>query len=79
MEGGATPVFGIDGVQAVELALQYAAAKLSSIAPQVQWLEEPGHIGISRTIPDFLPAQSKKRIAAAIDRELQSAFRSRRK
>jgi hypothetical protein len=50
-------VFGIDGLQALDLAIKCAAAVLESAQVDLAWLGEKGDLGM----PKFLPAPAKSR------------------
>ena len=49
------PVFGIDALQALELALQDARATLWRHAPRLSWLDDRRNLGLAGSIPSYLP------------------------
>jgi hypothetical protein len=51
-------VFGIDGLQALHLAMKCAASVLESTKPQLEWLGEKGDLGMPRFLPE-LPTRSE--------------------
>jgi len=61
-------VFGIDGLQALHLAMKCAAAVLESTKPDLAWLGEQGNLGMPKFLPD-LPKPQQHRIEAMVDRE----------
>jgi len=72
-------VFGIDGLQALQLATQCAAAVLESTNAQLAWLGKQGELGM----PKFLPtcrSDSKARLQAMVARErrIERARRAKR-
>jgi hypothetical protein len=71
------PIFGIDAVQALLLALQFARVVLEvNGRPQLMWLGKPGDLGLPRAIPEYLPVLARKRIEAVIDRETSRVAKS---
>jgi hypothetical protein len=65
------PIVGIDALQSLELAMQYARATLIAVTPPLAWLGQIADIGLSRIVPGYLPAASRDRIEAGIVRESQ--------
>src|SRR5436309_7404215 len=55
------PILGIDALQTLELAMQYARATLMAVKPPLFWLDSSADIGLSRTVPGYLPAVSQAR------------------
>jgi hypothetical protein len=62
-------VFGIDGLQALRLAMQCAGAVLEASKRKLDWLGQPGDLGMPRFLP-WLPKPEQDRLAAIVDREL---------
>src|SRR2546422_7444557 len=48
-----TYVFGIDGLQALHLAMKCAAAVLESTKPELVWLGEKGDLMLPKFLPDL--------------------------
>jgi hypothetical protein len=71
-------IYGIDAIQALELAMQSARAKLREVKPPVSFLGSPGDVGISRTISSYLPAAFEARVDKAIEREWRRLARVKR-
>jgi hypothetical protein len=69
-------VFGIDGVQALHLALKCAAAVLESTKPPLTWLGEKGDLGMPKFLPD-LPKPHQERLDAIVEREVNKFWRRR--
>ena len=62
-------VFGVDGLQALHLAMQCAGAALESATPQLEWLGQTGDLGMPRFLP-WLPKPQQDRLDAMVEREL---------
>ena len=61
-------VFGIDGVQALHLAMQCAGAVLESAKQKLVWLGQTEDLGMPRFLPP-LPKPQQVRLAAMVERE----------
>jgi hypothetical protein len=61
-------VFGIDGVQALHLAMKCASAVLRSTKRELAWLGEKGDLGMPTFLPD-LPKPHQDRLEAIVERE----------
>lgn len=69
-------VFGIDGLQALHLAIQGADAVLQTAKPDLAWYAgEDGDLGMPKFIP-FLPKRQKDRLEALVQREALKFWRS---
>ncbi len=68
-------VFGIDGLQALHLAMKCADAVVESTKPRLAWLGEEGDLGMPKFIPD-LPKPQKARLQALVDREALRFWKS---
>jgi hypothetical protein len=68
-------VFGIDGLQALHLAMKCADTVLESTKPRLAWLDESGDLGMPKFIPD-LPKPQKARLQALVDREALRFWKS---
>lgn len=68
-------VFGIDGLQALHLAMKCAAAALESAQPKLAWLGEKGDLGMPKFLPD-LPKPQQDRLEAIVEREATKFWRS---
>jgi hypothetical protein len=67
-------VFGIDGLQALHLAIQCAGAVLESAKLKLEWLGQTEDVGM----PKFLPSLTKPqqdRLAAMVEREATRFWR----
>ncbi len=62
-------VFGVDGVQALHLAMQFASLELELARHKLQWLGETADLGLPRFLPG-LPAREQDRLQRIIDREV---------
>lgn len=62
-------VFGIDGLQALQLAMKCAAAMLESSRVELAWLGQNEDLGIPRFLPE-LPKPQQDRIEALVEREV---------
>ena len=67
-------VFGIDGLQALHLAMKCAAAVLESTKPELAWLGENGDLGMPKFLPE-LPKPQQDRLEAIVDREATTFWR----
>ena len=67
-------VFGIDGLQALHLAMKCATAVLESAAPELAWWEKD-KVGMPRFLPD-LPKPQQARLQAIVEREALKFWRS---
>jgi hypothetical protein len=63
-------VFGIDGFQALSLAMQCAGAVLESTKLQLEWLGQTEELGMPKFLPP-LPKAEQDRLAAIIEREVE--------
>ena len=67
-------VFGIDGLQALHLAMQRAAAVLESAKCRLQWLGQTEDLGMPKFLP-WLPKPQQDRLDAIVERELTTWVR----
>ncbi len=67
-------VFGIDGLQALHLAMKCAAAVLETAKPQLAWLGEKGDLGMPQFLPE-LPKPQRDRLEAMVEREATKFWR----
>jgi hypothetical protein len=67
-------VFGIDGLQALHLAIKCAAAVLESSAQELAWLGEKGHLGMPKFLPD-VPKPQQDRLESMVEREATKFWR----
>jgi hypothetical protein len=67
-------VFGIDGLQALHLAMKCAASVLSSSKPQLEWFGQKGELMLPRFLPD-LPHREQDRLEAMVEREATKFWR----
>jgi hypothetical protein len=61
-------VFGIDGLQALHLAMQCAGVELESAKVKLEWLGQAECLGMPRFLP-ALPKLQQDRLAAMVERE----------
>jgi hypothetical protein len=62
-------VFGIDGLQALHLAMQCAGAVLESSKQKLEWLGQTEDLGMPRFLP-WLPKPQQDRLQSIIEREV---------
>ncbi len=62
-------VFGIDGLQALHLAMQCAGSVLESTKRKLEWLGQTEDLGMPKFLP-WLPKPQQARIEAIVEREL---------
>ena len=62
-------VFGIDGLQALHLAMQRAGMVLESVGRELEWLGQSEDLGMPKFLP-WLPKPQQRRIEAIIEREV---------
>ncbi len=67
-------MFGIDGLQALHLAMTCAAEVLESTKPQLVWLGEQGDLGMPKFLPE-LPKPYQDRLEAMVEREVTKFWR----
>jgi len=62
-------VFGIDGLQALYLAIQGAGVVLESAGRKLEWLGQTEDLGIPKFLP-WLPKPQQARLEVIVEREL---------
>ena len=67
-------IFGIDGLQALHLAMQCADAMLESAKPRLAWLGKKGDLGLPKFVPE-LPPPHRERLEALVEREAIKLWR----
>jgi hypothetical protein len=67
-------VFGIDGLQALHLAMQCAGAVLESAKLKLEWLGQTEDLGMPRFLPS-LPKPQQDRLDAMVEREATKFWR----
>jgi hypothetical protein len=67
-------VFGIDGLQALHLAMRCAAAVLESTKPELAWLGDKGDLGMPKFLPE-LPNPQRDRLEGMVERETTKFWR----
>jgi hypothetical protein len=67
-------VFGIDGLQAIHLAMQCAGAVLESAKLKLEWLGQTEDLGMPRFLP-WLPKPRQDRLEAMVEREVTKYVR----
>src|SRR5207249_3566969 len=68
-------VFGIDGLQALHLAMQCAGAVLESAKLRLEWLGQAEDLGMPKFLPP-LPKPEQDRLEAMVEREAIKFWRS---
>jgi uncharacterized protein DUF6968 len=61
-------VFGIDGIQALQLAMKCAGKVIESTKPRVTWLDQSDWL-MPRFLPDLPKRQQQDRLEAMVERE----------
>ena len=67
-------VFGIDGLQALHLAMKCADAMLESARAKLAWLGEKGDLGMPKFLRE-LPKVERARLEALVEREAKKSWR----
>jgi hypothetical protein len=67
-------VFGIDGLQALHLAIKCAAAVLESSEQELGWVGKKGDLGMPKFLLD-LPKPQQNRLEAMVEREATKFWR----
>jgi len=67
-------VFGIDGLQALHLAMQCAGAVLESAKNKLEWLGQTDDLGMPKFLP-ALPKPQQDRLVAMVEREAARFWR----
>ena len=67
-------VFGIDGLQALHLAMQCAGAVLGSGKRKLEWLGQTEDLGMPKFLP-WLPKPQQDRLEAIVEREVTRSLR----
>lgn len=73
--GSVQLVYGIDGLQALDLAIEAARVLLERSAERFSWLGEEG-TGIPRTIPDSLGHEFTLRLHGIVDQAIEDHVRT---
>jgi hypothetical protein len=68
-------VFGIDGLQALHLAMKCATDVLASAESDLEWLGQKGDVMLPRFLPD-LPRQQQGLLEAIVQRETLNYLKS---
>jgi len=68
-------VFGVDGLQALQLAMKCATAILASAKPELEWFGQKGFLMLPRFLPD-LPDREQDRLEAIVEREALKFWKS---
>jgi len=68
-------VFGIDGLQALHLAMQCGGAVLESANTRLEWLGQAKDLGMPKFLP-ALPKPEQDRLEAMVEREAIKFWRS---
>ena len=67
-------VFGIDGLQALHLAMKCASAALESAKLKLEWLGQAEYLDLPRFLPT-LPTPQQDRLEAIVEREAMKFWR----
>src|SRR5207244_5541895 len=65
---GSRHVLGVDGLQALHLAMKCATAVLTSAKPELEWFGQKGELMLPKFLPD-LPKRQQDRLEAIVERE----------
>jgi hypothetical protein len=68
-------VFGVDGLQALHLAMKCATDVLASAESDLEWLGQKGDVMLPRFLPD-LPRRPQARLEAIVERETLKYLKS---
>jgi uncharacterized protein DUF6968 len=68
-------VFGIDGLQALHLAMKCADVLLKSAKAELLWLGQKGDLGMPKFLP-YLPKPQRDRLEALVEREAFKFWRN---
>jgi hypothetical protein len=69
-------LWGIDSMQALQLALQAAGGLVKASEERLQWVgSDDGSLGFPRTYPEFLPKVLLRKLERMIDREIAAHMR----
>ena len=68
-------VFGIDGLQALELAMRAAAQAIEAKAPTLVWLDQAGEPGMPQFLPWVPQPKEQRRLKAMAEREAMKVYR----
>src|SRR3990172_8383800 len=68
-------IFGIDGLQALHLAMKCATAVLESKESELSWLGERGDLGLPKFLPE-LPRPQQRRLESLVERKAMKFWRS---
>jgi hypothetical protein len=68
-------VFGIDAIQALVLALQYAKIVLDASKDEITWIDETGDLGLPLYLP-MLPKRHQDRVQRMMDREVERFYKA---
>lgn len=66
-------IFGIDGVQALHLAIQFASATLEASPHKLTFLGQAGDLGFPRFLPT-LPKPQQDRLERMVERETRRIY-----
>ena len=67
-------VFGIDSLQALQLAMQGAGVVLESAKQKLEWLGQTEDVGMPKFLP-WLPKRQQDRLEAIVEREITKWLR----
>jgi hypothetical protein len=68
-------IFGVDGLQALHLAMKCAASVLESAEKELVWLGQKGDLGLPIFLPE-LPTRQKRQLESLVEREAVKFWRS---
>lgn len=69
-------LWGIDSMQALQLALQAAGELVNGYKQRLRWVgSDDGYLGFPRTYPEFLPKALLRKLERMIDREIAAHTR----
>jgi hypothetical protein len=72
-------MFGIDGLQALELAMRAAAQAVEGEAPKLVWLDQAGEPGMPQFLPFVPQPKEQRRLKAMAERQCRHLERTYKK
>lgn len=67
-------IFGIDGVQALDLAIHYAKSTLKTSGYKLEWLGQSHDLGFPPRLLACLPKREQQRIERMVEREVRRTY-----
>ncbi len=67
-------IFGVDGAQALILAIQYSGAVLETCGYQLEWLGQTEDLGFPQFLPYLPTSADRERLDRLVDKEMKRAY-----